>query len=207
MARTTRRSARRPSKGIRLQFSFMSLVFWCCGLFFLLGWIFVLGILVGRGLLPESGRNLAELKGQLARLQHLVRDRRQELEHRKNRAEDPVFQFPRVLTSPGPTPGPVKAATPRPPRPTPATESEPPGEPAAYTVQLASLENGLQALKMVSQLVDRGYPAYFTAFTSNGKTRYRVRCGRFAGVEAAKEMTDRLAREDKLAGFVTRYER
>ncbi len=173
-------------------------------LFFLLAWIFALGVLVGRGFLPEGVQNLAELKKQLANLQDLARNRRSsELDEIKELEKVPEFQFHKTLGREG-------AAAADKPRPVARPKSSAsPGSPkpaGGYAVQLASLENGLQALKMVSHLVDQGYPAYFYAYTVNGKAHFRVRCGPFKTQAEAQDMASRLARREKLSGFVTRYE-
>jgi cell division protein FtsN len=67
------------SKKARYQFelSFSSLVFWLVCIVFFMGWIFVLGVLVGRGFLPGADTAIADLKAQVTKLQELVgRNRR-----------------------------------------------------------------------------------------------------------------------------------
>lgn len=194
--------ASRRRKRYQISMSLGTTILLGVALFFLLAWIFVLGVLVGRGFLPEGVQNLAELKRQLAGLQGLSRNERSaELEKLKELEKVPEFQFHKTLGREG-GPSPEK---PR-PRVQPKTGASPSRPPRGYTVQLASLENGLQALKMVSRLVDRGYPAYFYAYTANGKAHFRVRCGPFKTEAEAREMASRLARLEKLSGFVTRYE-
>jgi cell division septation protein DedD len=76
-----------------------------------------------------------------------------------------------------------------------------------YTVQLASLESGIQAVKLVDGLVDRGYPAYFYKIKIKGKLFYRVRCGKFKRKKDAVDLMERLARTQKIKGFVTEIEK
>ncbi len=185
-------------KPYRLAFSLTSLIFYGVGLFVLLGWIFSLGIMVGRGMLPEGIKNLAELKDQIAMLQSSAREvQNSELKEGRAAAEDPEFRFHETLSRSDPLPAPQSTPKPGPERPsTPAGGGD-------FTVQVASLNNGLQALKLTSQLVDRGYPAYFHAATAGGKALYRVRCGKFKSEKEARELAAALAGKENMSGFVT----
>jgi cell division septation protein DedD len=62
-----------PSKKgkYQLELSSMSLVFWVVCLVFVMGWIFVLGVLVGRGFLPANAA-INDLKAQVTKLQEMV---------------------------------------------------------------------------------------------------------------------------------------
>jgi cell division septation protein DedD len=55
----------------QIELSSMSLVFWVVCLVFVMGWIFVLGVLVGRGFLPANTA-IADLKAQVTKLQEMV---------------------------------------------------------------------------------------------------------------------------------------
>lgn len=63
-----------PSKKVKYQIelSSMSLVFWVVCIVFFMGWIFVLGVLVGRGFLPGANTAIADLKAQVTKLQEMV---------------------------------------------------------------------------------------------------------------------------------------
>ena len=63
-----------PSKGrkYQIELSSASVFFWSVCFLFFMGWIFVLGILVGRGFLPGANTAIADLKGQVAKLQEMV---------------------------------------------------------------------------------------------------------------------------------------
>jgi cell division septation protein DedD len=50
----------------------LSMLVWGISIFFFLAWIFVLGIFVGRGFLPDSISNLSELKGEINKFQTTV---------------------------------------------------------------------------------------------------------------------------------------
>jgi cell division septation protein DedD len=63
-----------PSKKnkYQIELSSMSLVFWVVCIVFFMGWIFVLGVLVGRGFLPGANTAIADLKSQVVKLQEMV---------------------------------------------------------------------------------------------------------------------------------------
>jgi DedD protein len=63
-----------PSKKAKYQIelSSMSLIFWVVCIVFFMGWIFVLGVLVGRGFLPGANTAIADLKAQVSKLQEMV---------------------------------------------------------------------------------------------------------------------------------------
>jgi cell division septation protein DedD len=61
-----------------------------------------------------------------------------------------------------------------PPRPEPEQAVE-----ESYSVQLAAITDLEMAEKMVKELVDRGYDAYYYAATISGKKKYRIMCGKF----------------------------
>jgi len=56
----------------QIELSSMSLVFWVVCIVFFMGWIFVLGVLVGRGFLPGANTAIADLKAQVVKLQEVV---------------------------------------------------------------------------------------------------------------------------------------
>lgn len=62
-----------PSKKgkYQIEISSMSLVFWGVCFVFIMGWIFVLGLLVGRGFLPANTA-INDLKAQVTKLQEMV---------------------------------------------------------------------------------------------------------------------------------------
>ena len=71
-----------PSKKTKYQIelSSLSLLFWVVCIVFFMGWIFVLGVLVGRGFLPGANTAIADLKAQVTKLQEMVaRNKRADL--------------------------------------------------------------------------------------------------------------------------------
>jgi cell division septation protein DedD len=213
-----------PKKGKRyhLELSLTSVFFWSLGLFFILGWIFVLGILVGRGFLPEGVKHLTELTSQITRLQDMVSNKKHsDLEVIKNRDKAPKFAFYDELSK-------KKEETAKTGTPTTeqiekkevASKTKPaekiavvppvqdkPVEPVKdgpkYTVQIASLESEIQAIRMVNKIVGKGYPAFYLKAFVKGKTYFRVRCGKFESRKEAGEFLTLLAGRENIKGFVT----
>ncbi len=66
MAKKRSRSKKR-SKKYQIELTPLSIFLWGGCLFFVLAWIFVLGILVGRGFLPGAVTALSDLKDQIGR--------------------------------------------------------------------------------------------------------------------------------------------
>ena len=82
------------SKRYRLELSRTSFFFWGLGSLFLLAWIFVLGIFVGRGFLPQGVKSLSKLRLPIAKFQDMVGNKKTaDLDGIKGLAKDPEFEF------------------------------------------------------------------------------------------------------------------
>ena len=213
-----------------VEFSLLSLFFWGLGSFFLLVWIFVLGILVGRGFLPEGVKTLSELKTPIAKLQEMVthKESDDDLAHLKKMNKEPKFEFYDELSakkekalkkgqvetkkkSPAITPSPdtsifqeEKLSSRNVNIKDGSNVSSPQERDGEYTLQLASLESELQALKMTERLKEEGYPAYYYVVEIKGKRYFRVRCGRFKEKNEAIDLKNILVEKKDINGFVTR---
>jgi septal ring-binding cell division protein DamX len=221
MAKKRSRSKKR-SKKYRIELTPLSVFLWGGCLFFVLAWIFVLGILVGRGFLPGEVTVLSDLKEQFGISQHKVsRERpRQKLASPKKSDSEPKLDFydnlSRKKVEPLKETAPPRNAKIRSRKDTNAKRTnssnqfpptkESPASVERYTVQLASLEDKNKAEKFISDLVQRGYPAYFYEAKVKGKTYYRVRCGKFPNRKTAEDYASKLRREAGMKGFVSRIE-
>ena len=204
-----------------------SMGLWGFGLFFLLTWIFVLGILVGRGALPSALKIVPVLEGQVAKWQRML-SRSDSYEFRSEKEPDPDLQlsFYRKLSTKKDQ---ARSNAPRPPeeaaKPETKGDDKKTGEKAIdrkiealrvelknrpnktlYTLQLASLEDKQKAERLMKHLTDLDYPVYLYQVKVNGKQYYRVRCGRFTEKEEARIFARKLATEIKMEGFVSRLE-
>jgi cell division septation protein DedD len=100
MAKKRSRSKKR-SKRYQIELTPLSVFLWGGCLFFVLAWIFVLGILVGRGFLPGAVTALSDLKNQIGVLQQMVSRERppKDLNPPKKPDSDPKLAFYDKLSS------------------------------------------------------------------------------------------------------------
>jgi len=69
---------------------------------------------------------------------------------------------------------------------------------AGWTVQVNATTNMEQAIDLARRLKAKGYDAYTVQAPLRGQTWYRVRVGRYASHDKAKEMESRLKDTEKL---------
>jgi len=220
-------------KKYKIELTKLSIFLWGFCFFFLLGWIFVLGILVGQGFLPTAVTTMSDLKDQISKLQEMIsHNRSNKLRSQKRSHPGPELDFYEKLSSKKdeakkkkPPDSRVKVSKKaRSKKEILATQKvipdgkkkkvieikgkrPKPSESAThFTVQIASLEDKSNADKMVSRLLDRGYPAYFYEVMVKGKTYYRIRSGRFVNREEAKKHAGRLVKKEGIKGFVSKLE-
>jgi cell division protein FtsN len=62
----------KESKIYRIEFTRLSLILWVFGFLFGLFWIFIFGILVGRGFLPEMLTDVSDIRSQLSTIQDMM---------------------------------------------------------------------------------------------------------------------------------------
>ncbi|MFC1869579.1 SPOR domain-containing protein, partial [Thermodesulfobacteriota bacterium] len=192
-----------------------------------------LGILVGRGFLPGTVTTISDLKGQIKKLQEMVSSK-ETFDSRSPKETDnaPELAFYEKLTSKKDDV--IKNWKPEkdtdlPQKETPSEGVREPQNPpldkekkealdtvkgvrkaliseARYTVQIASIGDVGKAEKMVRQLVEQGYDAYYYEASVKGKAYYRIRCGRFGSRAEAAGYARKLKEEAGLKGFVSRIE-
>ncbi|MBC8418074.1 MAG: SPOR domain-containing protein [Desulfobacteraceae bacterium] len=202
-------TGRKKGKRYHFELSRTSIFLWSTGLFVLLAWIFTLGVLAGRGLLPGGVKTLAELKIQIAKLQQMISKKdRSELEQIRELQKDQKFTFFDELSVKKTEA--VKTQSPLPEdRAKSARERKAPkgnGAVTRFVVQVASLDSKAKATEMVKRLSGQGYPAYYYKVFIKGHEYYRVRCGTFKTEEEAINTKRRLAEKEKLSGFVKKVE-
>jgi cell division septation protein DedD len=207
--------AEKEKKGLRLELSRTALFFWSLGFLVFLGWIFTLGILAGRGLLPSGAKTLAELKNQIVKLQEMVGQKdTSELDEIKAVQKDARFAFYDELSS---KKAPVVSLRKEPSQKSSqqknatadnVKETRPPSPNSGlYVVQVASLDQEKQAFNMVNRLLKKGYPAYHYKTFIKGRSYFRVRCGTFKTRAEAVDNQRKLAENEHLKGFVQKVNR
>lgn len=230
MAKKTSKSKKGGRKTYRIEMTSLSIAFWALCLFFLLSWIFVLGIFLGRGFLPGGVNLLSELKGRITGLETRgIPNKASNSRSEKKQEEDPKLAFyerlsskknevrlrvqPKVSGTERPDELQVKGGAagalksdPKEKRQTLDKQGTSAEDKPRYTVQVASLGEKERAEAMIKGLIGRGYEAFFYEAVVGGKTYYRVRCGKFMTREEAGEHARKLAKEAGLKGFVSRME-
>ncbi|MDY7036889.1 MAG: SPOR domain-containing protein [Thermodesulfobacteriota bacterium] len=216
----------RRKKGVKkyqIELTSISVFFWSFCLLFLLSWIFILGILVGRGFLPGEVTAISDLKNQISKLKEITnRKNSVALRPKKDSLSEPKLAFYEKLASKKEEAikmrlgerkeealqktQPQKKEKKRGGIQNQAGQSEALIPEVQYTVQVASLTDKNIAEKMVNRLMDKGYPAYFYEVKLKGRTYYRVRCRKFLNRKDAEKYLDKLEREEEIKGFVTRVE-
>lgn len=190
-----------------VQMSRKQLAGWLCAFMFLLVWIFILGIMVGRGTSPvrfdidKLQKDLAELKAEVLKKEEMIFQSKPGALLKKENFE--LYREPdeaaalvkkevveKKVTVPKKKPvvqGKSKTIGPKPPAPGPKQETaEPTGR---YAIQVAASREVAHAEKLVGQLKKKGYAAYRVAVKLPGKgTWHRVRVGRYRSREKALKM-------------------
>ena len=194
---------------------------WLCTIFFVSAWMFVLGVLVGRGTAPVHF-DIESLQKELTALKEAVQKKEQQWY--KNRSDTdsdkPGLEFHEALkknqveTRPG-----LDASRPDKPAenikklPVPDRKKPPESKPESgegrkfasgndntagnFTIQVAALREANFADVKVAELSRKGYPAYRTTRTVPGQgTWYRIRIGSFKSRTDASRMLERLKREN-----------
>jgi len=188
-------------------------------------WFFVLGVLVGRGLVPVTGLG-PPLEEELARAKE------ESLQKQESQAQSDVrINFHKALKEEGVAPPAApKSAPPKPPGPAPA-ESAKPEAPAAvspasqpstaktpapstsedssqkaipadagkpFTIQVAAVKDARSAEEVIAKLKKNGFDAYSVEVRlDDGAVWHRIRSGAFESREAAAPLLSKL----KKAGY------
>ncbi len=202
---------KKSKKRFVIQLSGPGLFIWSVIAFAILGWSFVLGILVGRGSIPEKLKHLADLNKELALVDQRGRQKKEEnmqgptpvssmqvekLDFFQKLAEKkegkvPLAQPKKTTKPPSRTTGPRPAIT--------VTSSK-----GQYTIQLASFDSVSKATALVHRLVRKGLSAYYVAANTSKGRFYRVRCGHYASRQEAVSQLHVIATVTGLKGFVCR---
>jgi len=194
-------SSEKPKKRYALQFSPTSLLFSGIGCIFILVWVFALGIMVGRGFLPDSMEGLWGFKGKTAndkpgsKAKHVPPIKEEELtfynqliDTKSKARSEPLPNAPRKNQLKAPK--------------RPKTTQEEADTADSYRVQVAALKDKAKTEEMVKRLIKAGYPAYYYQTLINGEIYYRVRCGRFANADQAKSLAARLSEKEGFKPFI-----
>ncbi len=215
--------ARKESGNQYVQMTRRQAAGWICAFMFLLVWIFILGVIVGRGTSPvrfdidQLQKDFAELKAEvLNKEKTIIKNRSDELRKKKD------FEFHRKLTAPDELPessAEKKAIVAKKKKPIAETkkkivEIKPPkpvqkkevvGVSERYALQVASLKEVEHADMLVKKLKNKGYSAYYIAVSLPGKgVWYRVRVGPLKSKAKALAVLKNIKKDHKGAMLVKR---
>jgi len=197
---------------------------WLCIIFFVSAWMFVLGVLVGRGTAPVHF-DIESLQKELTALKEAVQKKEQQwYKNRTDTAPDkPELEFHEALkkNQVDPRLGPDASRPDKPAEiikklPVPENKKPPESKPIPaesgegrklasgndhttgnFTIQVAALREAKFADAKAAELSRKGYPAYRTTGTVSGQgTWYRVRIGSFKDRTEATRMLERLKKEN-----------
>jgi len=207
----SKKSKKKKATSFKLELTRTSLLLWSLLFLVFLGWIFALGIFVGKGMLPQSVKStvsapIDKLRGMIPAKEH------PELNRSKPGMEDPELTFYRKLSSKKEDAAPKQVTVKREadqkkPGAEPPGPSEASNQGRTYTVQIASLDREESAAGLVNRLKAGGYPAYSYRVKLDGKFFYRVRCGTFNTMADALELRRNVAQTEGLDGIVIRIDK
>lgn len=184
---------------MKIELTPFSTFLWSLFLLFLLSWVFVLGILAGKGLLPGAISGIEnpfkKFKESLTQKEAYKYKKPDEdlklnfydnLESKKNEVKKkitiPKENTPsqQITLSRGEKDEKAEESKPaetvREKQYAPVPEVVPQG---VFSVQLASVSTPESAQRVTKELVDKDFDAYYYSATVDGKKIYRIMCGRF----------------------------
>lgn len=236
MAKTGTKSSVKKKKRYHMELSSFSVLLWSIFSFFFLTWIFVLGIMVGRGFLPGSVTTITDLRSQIKKLQEMVSHKEsyepksmkgddetpklafyEKLENKKNEVKNNQKQDNQSDTGKDISSPPEEIEM----KERSDTEDiekkvDAIGLPeqkmeflipeSGYTVQVASIGDMVKAEEMIKGLREKGYDAYYYEVKVDGKYYYRIRCGRFSTRNEADIYAQKLEKELNMKGFVSKID-
>jgi len=125
--------------------------------------------------------------------------------HKRLQSNAPADELkPEPQPQPEPKPAPPAAQPPQ-QKPAPAGADVPTtGRPGTWVLQIIALKNRANAAELVQRLVGKGYPAFLQNPAPGEPVIYRVRVGRFNDRREAEQVRDRLQKEEDTSSVISR---
>ena len=186
-----------------------ALIGWLVAIFVVCGWMFALGVLVGREQAPIEfdvdalEKQITQLRqkesvtnnGGAGKKTNVPRNKKQ-LDSNKALPEN--REDTQIPKKPKPRPSEKTASTAKKPAGSKPTVDKPGSiavKKGSYTIQAASVRNKPDADRLVKKLTRKGYPAYLLTSRIEGKgTWHRVRIGSYASKDKAQPVLNELRR-------------
>ena len=193
-------SPKKERKRYSFQFSLSSLLLISITFVFVLGWVFSLGIMVGRGFLPRTIGSFSAVKEKTAKDEEKKKN-----DQLKPIKEEELTFYNKLVDKKERA---KKKALPdtllkdqdRTTKKTKAKQSK--EDIRNYSIQVAALKDKGRTEKLVERLTTLGYPAYYNQSLIKGKMYYRIRCGPFPNIEEAKKCGKRLSDKEGFKPFI-----
>ncbi len=195
-------SSKKERKRYNFQFSLSSLLLLCITFLFILGWIFSLGIMVGKGFLPSVIDTFSVVKKKTVQEDEKKKDdflkpiKEEELTF-YNQLIDKKGRAKKRILSENSLKHKEKTTTKKTKKVEQLKENM-----RNYSVQVAALKDKGKAEKMVERLTRLGYPAYYFQSLINGEMYFRIRCGPFSNIEETRKRAKRLADKEGFKPFI-----
>lgn len=200
-------SRKKKKKGYNFQFSLSSLLLLSITFLFILGWVFSLGIMVGRGFLPKTIGTFSAVKEKTARVEEKtarVEEKKKNDQLKPIKEEELIFYNQLVDKKNRAKKKSLSEALlkeqDRTPKKRKAEQSK--KDAGNYNVQVAAAKDKGKIEKLVKRLTSLGYPAYYNQTLINEEIYYRARCGPFPDIEEAKKCRKRLADKEGFKPFI-----
>lgn len=222
----SQQSAARSKRKFILQLTGKGMILWLCLIFLVSGWMFVLGVLVGRGTAPVNfdiqaiQNELIALKESLLQQEKSITESDLEKEYAKNtfdfyealkgKQTQETIEIPpkkeqpeNVIQAPPPSKKPAVSSA-QAPKKDKAIQPVKGQKEGTFAIQVASTKDPKSADEMVENLLKKGYPAFsIKADIPEKGTWYRVRIGYFKDKAIAESVQQRL-RQEKYMGIIVR---
>lgn len=212
MARSKNKAKSEPNrehKRYRVEFTRAQLMVYALGLIAALTWMFVFGILVGRGI-PLTAPGDSSFKGQIAHLLGLDRAREKARPEASKTWKTPEemlqsLTYHEDLKGASGQPG----SPPAPPSETGApNQGSVPAEASHYVLMVSSLRNKDNADMLISQLKAKGYaPRMEAVQMAEAGLWYRVLIGRFGSRQEAQQFAAAFNQKENMQGLVIQVDR
>jgi cell division protein FtsN len=182
--------------------------------------IFLLGVMVGRGVPPAVAAEEAVLTedasvdptaivdpaptrqpegAPVSTREDLSYDDRLEADTPRAEALKPAVEATAHVPEPAVEPIPAEASPAPPPNP---KLDEPAGK--GYVVQVMATRTRADAERLAQSLGAKGYPAFVTVSPAATPTPFRVRVGKYNNIREAQSVSTRLEKEEQFKPWVTR---
>jgi rare lipoprotein A len=170
--------------------------------------IFLLGVLVGRGVRAESGPTQALVQPTSTAISDVAPAPAPGGAPASAAKEELSYPNRLASTNPPPetlpTPRADTAQEPAPPAPAASTSARGESKTGGFAIQVAALRQRAEAESVARGLTTKGYPAYVMNPDAGAPAVFRVRVGKFKDRREAESVAARLQKEEQFKPWIVR---